>query len=366
MFNFYFDLTFLNVFAIPLYVLFFITFFLIHVNRKVVNISKNVKIFSSSYSLVSFKNLYFLIIPFILLLFLNFLSFRSFENIFFYSECSNFYFYQKFFFFLFLLFFFKSYLIANALVFKSSQNYFSEIIISIWWIFYIIMWLFVVNSVLSFIILIEILNILILIIIYYTFVINRNFSTIFLNYKYINFYFNIKFSFIISLLFFVWCSAIVLLLLFWSISYITTISYSLNFSVLEVLFLFNISWSGWLNTYAYIFIFFIFFFCILLKIAILPMQFWLIFFYKNLSLLSLVFYLLFFYVYSIVVFFNIFFGYFYFLNIFWFIFFFILLIFSFFFIFFNFSEIYLLKNFLAISSIVNILILFCYFLSFCY
>ena len=307
MLNLYFNFTFLNIYVIPIYTLFFLTFILIHLNRRILNISKSVRVSSSSYSIISFKLLWYTSIPLLMIIVLNFLSFRSCEHLFFYSDCLNFYFYQKFFLLLFVIFLLKNIIIANSLVFKTSQNYYSEIIIAIWWIFFIVIWSLSINSLISFIILIEVLNLLILILIYYTFIVNRSYSNIFLNYKFINLQFSVKSSFVLSILFFIWCSAITLLLLFWSLSQILVLAHSLNITFLELTLYFNLAWSGWLNLYSVVLPLFILFFCLLLKIAILPMQFWLISFYKNFPLISLVFYLLFFYIYSIIIFFNCFF-----------------------------------------------------------
>ena len=131
MFSLYFNFIFLNIYVIPLYILFFITFTLIHLNRRVENISKNIRVVDLSYTLLSFKILFILILPLLLIIFLNFLSFRSTEQLFFFSDCLNFFFYQKFFSFLFFVFLLKNVIISNSLIFKTSQNYYSEILLSI-------------------------------------------------------------------------------------------------------------------------------------------------------------------------------------------------------------------------------------------
>ena len=105
MFSLSFNFIFLNIYAIPLYILLFITFILIHLNRRIENISKNIRVIDLSYTLLSFKILFILILPLLLIIFLNFLSFRSTEQLFFFSDCLNFFFYQKFFFFYFLYFY---------------------------------------------------------------------------------------------------------------------------------------------------------------------------------------------------------------------------------------------------------------------
>jgi len=56
---------------------------------------------------------------------------------------------------------------------------------------------------------------------------------------------------------------------------------------------------------------FLFFFAVLLKGAIVPLQLWLVIFYKHLPLMALFSYLIFYYIYFIVVIFNFLFGYLY-------------------------------------------------------
>ena len=84
MFSLSFNFIFLNIYAIPLYILLFITFILIHLNRRIENISKNIRVIDLSYTLLSFKILFILILPLLLIIFLNFLSFRSTEQLFFF------------------------------------------------------------------------------------------------------------------------------------------------------------------------------------------------------------------------------------------------------------------------------------------
>jgi hypothetical protein len=90
------------------------------------------------------------------------------------------------------------------------------------------------------------------------------------------------------------------------------ITYTLELPLVELFFEFNMFSGNWAITgYWLVGIGFIFFSAILLKTAIVPLQFWLIAFYKYLPLHLLFTYLSFYYIYFVVIIMNLFFGYLY-------------------------------------------------------
>jgi formate hydrogenlyase subunit 3/multisubunit Na+/H+ antiporter MnhD subunit len=108
---------------------------------------------------------------------------------------------------------------------------------------------------------------------------------------------------------------------------------------------------------------FLFFFALLLKTAVLPLQFWLISFYKHLPLSLLFTYFGFYYIYFVVIILNLFFGYLYAFAPLWYWYslgaFGLTVVYAAF----NLLEATTLRGFFAYSSVINLFMLFIFMLS---
>jgi formate hydrogenlyase subunit 3/multisubunit Na+/H+ antiporter MnhD subunit len=157
-----------------------------------------------------------------------------------------------------------------------------------------------------------------------------------------------------------------MLLLFWGCLFLGLNCLSLDLSLVELFCNFSIlnnrcnSYSSSASVYI---TFFFFFFAILLKGAILPVQAWLVLFYKHLPLTGLFAYLTFYYIYFLFVIFNLLFGYLYIFLPIWLCAAIVLFSISIVFAVFSISEAFTFRNFIAYSSIINLFFLFIFLLT---
>jgi len=140
--------------------------------------------------------------------------------------------------------------------------------------------------------------------------------------------------------------------------------YTLELPLVELFYEFNVSSGGMAaGSYWLIGLGFFFFTAILLKTAVLPLQFWLVAFYKHLPLQLLFTYLSFYYVYFILVIMNLFFGYLYVFSAMWY--YYCLSSFGLTIIYtaFNLTEALTVRGFFAYSSVINLFMIFIFMLT---
>jgi hypothetical protein len=200
---------------------------------------------------------------------------------------------------------------------------------------------------------------LILLILLYMFVIsNRQLQGVMFNNKLFNTSYSSKFLFIQTLLFFLWSSAISMLCLFWSCVNLCTNCIGLDVTVIELFYHFSLISHSGISFFSLYTSLFVFFFAVLLKSSIIPLQAWLVIFYKHLPLPALFSYLSFYYVYFIFTIFTLFFGYLYPFAVIWLYGISLLVMTGIIFAIFNISEAFTFRNFIAYSSIINLFFLF--------
>jgi hypothetical protein len=226
-----------------------------------------------------------------------------------------------------------------------------------------------VTNLAIFIFFLEILGLLLLTALLYIFVIvRRQVHLVALNFKLFNASYGSKFLFIQTLLFFLWSSAISMLLLFWGCLFIGVGCLSLELSLLELAYTFATLSSfapaqfGGAGVTSLFFVLFFFFFALLLKGAVVPLQLWLIIFYRYLPIAGLFTYLIFYYVYFIMVTFNLLFGYLYAFGVVWSLCGAVLFGIGAVFTLLNIGEALMFRSFLAYSSVINLFFLFVFLL----
>ena len=76
MYEIYFNFSIFNLFVVPFYLLIILSFIVIHLSKKSLNISKDLKINFLNYNIYSYKSYFIIIIPILLILFFNYYLFR--------------------------------------------------------------------------------------------------------------------------------------------------------------------------------------------------------------------------------------------------------------------------------------------------
>lgn len=360
-----FDITMLQFLFLPFYFLSVITFFGVHIFKRKVLLNWKILISNDHVSVYSYSLVFNIFLPFFFIFLLLINSVRSAEVYFCLSQLYVTPYHIKYFNFIFNLFFLALFFFKFGLL-KTTLNFINEIFFLSCWLLWIFFWITLVNNLLIYVFFLEILSILLIVLLLYSYlVVNYTGRASTGGLKLFNLQYTTKFLFFQAVLFFLWSSAVSMLLLFWSSVYLLHICFTLDFSVLNLLFLFETFYSNYNQTliyYNFYFIYFIFFISILLKTAIVPMHIWLITFYKNLPILSIFFYLTLYYIYFIIIIFNLLFNYLFVFSAIWQFSFLTLLILNFFIFIFNVNEAYTFRSFIAISSILNLLLLFLFYL----
>ena len=155
-----------------------------------------------------------------------------------------------------------------------------------------------------------------------------------------------------------------MLFLFWSSLYLAAAACTLELTLVELFYEFGLATGGWVvGGYWLIGVCFFFFIAVLLKTAIVPLQFWLVAFYKHLPLYALFAYLAFYYLYFVIVITTLFFGYLYPLTSLWY--WYSLIIFGMTILYAapSLVEATTIRGFFAYSSAINLFMLFIFMLS---
>jgi hypothetical protein len=183
--------------------------------------------------------------------------------------------------------------------FKSTSFLVGESIVALCWLAWSVSCVFLLANIITYIFFLEVLGVLLTVSLLYHYMAFNPRPT---PGKGLNLRLSHQFKFIYSLLFFVWSSAVAMLLMFWVSSLSGLFGVSLEAPVLSLTFslqagFLSLSVAG-LTLGSGLSLFFV---AVMLKAAILPFQGWLITFYKSLSPTALYFYLLTYYVYFILV-----------------------------------------------------------------
>lgn len=355
----------LQLVLLPFYLLCVMSFFMLHFPRRAVLYPSEIRISADHVLVYSLRYVFTLAIPFLVLLFMCISSVRGVDSFFCMSQLYVSSWLLKYF---FLSFFFSAVVALFSLsLFKTTLPYIFEIAVSLIWLFWCFFWVFSVTNLAIFIFFLEIFGLLLLVALLYTFVIfSRQNYLITLNNKLFNTAYSSKFYFIQTLLFFLWSSAISMLLLFWGCLFLGLNCLSLDLTLVELFYNFSIlsmrcsSYGGPFSVYLTMFLFF---FAVLLKGAIVPVQAWLVIFYKHLPITGLFIYLTFYYIYFLFIIFNLLFGYLYAFTAIWLCAATALFSISILFAIFSVSEAFTFRNFIAYSSIINLFFLFIFLLS---
>jgi hypothetical protein len=360
-----FDITIIQLLFLPFYFLLVTTFFGVHIFKRKILLNWKILISSDSIAVYSYNSIFVIFLPIFFLFLLLISTIRTTEIYFCLSQLCLTPYHVKYFNLVFNSFMLSLFFFRLSLL-KTTLNFINEIFFLSCWLLWIFFWITLVNNLLIYIFFLEILSILLIVLLLYSYLIaNYTGGVSATGLKLFNLQYTTKFLFFQAILFFLWSSSISMLLLFWSCVYLLHICFTLDFSILNLLFSFDtfyLSYNQTLSYYNFYFVYFTFFVSILLKTAIVPMHMWLITFYKNLPLLSIFFYLLLYYIYFIIIVFNLLFNYLLIFSIIWKFSFLILLILNFFIFIFNINETYTFRSFIAVSSVLNLFLLFLFFL----
>lgn len=241
---------------------------------------------------------------------------------------------------------------------QTTLPYIFEFLLTLLWLFWCFFWLLLVSNLLIFLFFFEIVGLLLLIALLYLFVLaSRQVGGLRSNGKLLNYAVGAKFLFMQTLLFFLWSSALSMLCLFWGSLALGSNCFSLELSLIELFYDFGAWGHNPRSSWFLVISLFTFFFAALLKGAVVPLQLWLVVFYRHLPLAGIFVYLIFYYTYFIFVLFTLLFGYLYALSGLWNVAIFILLAFGTLHALGNLSEASAFRSLLAYSSIINILTL---------
>lgn len=361
MYFFITDYTSLHFVLLPVYIAFVFSFFILNFCEHINSVLSKLVSSSRVQSTLSMKIYVLLCTPVILLLILLQSTYRGYEIFFCFQQLYMNSFISK----LILIIWVGFYciLVLISLTFLKITTYvIFELGLLLFWIFIILNFLFLSNNLLLYIFFFEFLTIFIIMLILFCETLTTSGSLSFgLFFKTVNNIYNKRLQSILSLLIFIWSSAIAMIIIFWSLK-------SLDFTMLTMTA--GISINIFVTTEIlekiinYFFILFFLFTAILLKTAILPLHFWLLLFYKNLSILSFFLYLLFYYIYFIFLICNLIYFIFSSYCYLWQIYLICFLILNCITIVFNFYNVWTLRGFFAISSIINLFLIFIFMLVF--
>jgi len=219
---------------------------------------------------------------------------------------------------LFLYMYVLAVLVYCATLAKSSKWSIAEFVAGLFWLPFCCIWVLAVNNIILYLFFLELLGLLALCGLLYTYCINDVWHSgkPHLNVKYLNATFNTKFLFIRTVLFFLWSSAISMILLFWGLINICTVYPIVDLSTVDIFFLYHaqsLQQQGTqvlLNNLPVV----IFLIAICLKSAILPLHPWLVTLYNGMSIPTLMFYITFYYIYVLLIILNIAFSHLYLFN----------------------------------------------------
>lgn len=346
-FSFFFFLTYVVI-------IFSIIFYTIPSLQEIIKYSKFKK--SCNFSYLSGFDLYWIFFSFLFFFLLSNFSWVSpavsswFGNLIFSG------FQYKFSFLILFIFYCIITLYSTSFYFYSKELY--DYIIVNFNFFFWIYFLFLSNTLFTFIFFIEILSTLIFLLL-----ITSTFSTTFfynnLNLNLYN-YFNhsMPFFFVQTFIYFFWISLISSLNLFFFLILFYTKFLTFDWFFFEFIFFYIINMSCLRDIFFFMFVWFNLLFCVFLKCGLVPFYFWKPTFFKGISFHSLLFYISFFYFFILLFFINFLliycneiFFFFIILNIF-------LLISGILILFFILCESFYIKSFLALSSILNTLFVF--------
>ena len=188
---------------------------------------------------------------------------------------------------------------------KTTQAYLLELFVFIIWLFFSYFWLTLVTSLIAYLFFIEIFGLLFLIISLYIFLATQRGIRMAITSKNLfNAHYSGKLMFVQAFLFFFWTSAVAMIILIWSCTWLVDICASLSLTAVDILLVFELSSSTTHSTGTSINAHipgFLFLVALLFKSAAIPAQAWLLTFYKHLSLPNLVLYFQLYYAFFLVI-----------------------------------------------------------------
>ena len=358
-----FDYTTISLIFLPLHLLCLTSFLLLQFHRRLILLGNSGCLSGDHLVVYSLRHMAVLLLPFFVEFYLLCGSLRGADTTFCLAQLHVDSWVLKYFFLCghLVAFFFTLFSFSMT---RTTLPYLAEVCAAAIWLFWCFFWLFLVSNITIFIFFLELLGLLLLIVLLYLFIIlDRQLNSVGLNHKLFNTAYGSKFLFIQTLLFFLWSSALSMLLLFWGCLTLGVSCLSLDLLLVELFYTFASLAGDAVAGAAHFSLLFLFFFAVLLKGAIVPLQLWLVIFYKHLPLMALFSYLIFYYIYFIVVIFNFLFGYLYIFSQVWFAAAIMLFLVACAHSLLNLSEVFTFRSFLAYSSIINLFLLFAFALS---